>query len=387
MIYIFNAFGRKVPMKKLTDLFKPERAYAWAKQTHIDITENALALIEKEKKQKLISVIKPYREQFIKGSTDPDREGDIDKGSGSHYYSATSSKFKANKKIGGYYPNRLGNVSKSARTMLEDSYSCALNLYKNGRPAEAVYYLGRAAHFIEDMSNPVHTASMKFEDKANNPHKAFEKHAVNIAKRYTADSFDKRLVKSYSGDSFENAANKLSEAANKYASSLTGLDPKAFEEAVKATAPLGVQNVVALINRFADDCAKDNANFLIDGMNCIIRCEGSGLVFTQGTKGVLLEQQDRTKPQKMTLILSDSGSFAIRVPDGQFLSGNLKALDTVLGDAQGEQFRFTALGKNRFRISSEVTRFEKVLACTRSGSLVLTDYDPEDENQVWIINK
>lgn len=376
-------------MKNILALLRPERAHAWAKQTHLDITENALALIESEKKQKLIALTKPYKDKILKGSTDPDREGDIDKGPGTHYYSSASPKGKAFGKTEGYYPNRLGNVAKSARTMLEDNYTCAVNLYKNGREAEGLYYLGRAIHFLEDMSNPAHTASMKFEDKATNPHKAFEKHAVNIAKRYTAQQFDKRLIKTFSGDSFENAANKLSETANKFAPSITGLDPKAFEEAVKNMVPVAVQNVVALINRFCDDCAKDNANYLIDGMSCHIRCEGTGLILTQETKGVTLDKLDpkREKPQKMTLILADSGTFAIRVPDGQFLSGNLKNLDTVLGEAQGEQFRFTALGKNRFRISPEVTRYEKVLACTKSGGLVLTELDPKDKNQVWIINK
>ncbi len=376
-------------MKEITAMFRPERAHAWSKQTHTDITENALALIESEKKQKLIALIKPYRDQFLKGSIDPDREGDIDKGTGSHYYSATNSKGKAFRQVNGYYPNRLGNFAKSARTMFEDNYTCALNLYRNGRQAEGIYYLGRAAHFLEDMSNPVHTASMKFEDKATNPHKAFEKHAVNIAKRYTATQFDKRLVKAFSGDSFETALNKLCETANKLSSTLTGLDPKAFEEAVKVTAPLAVQNVVALVNRFSDDISKDNANFLVDGISCHIRNEGTGLIITQGAKSVQPERldPDREKPQKMTLIMSGAGTFAIRVPDGQFLSGNLKALDTVLGDAQGEQLRFTALGKNRYRVSPEVSRFEKVLACTKSGSLVLTDYDPADKNQVWIINK
>ena len=154
-------------------------------------------------------------------------------------------------------------------------------------------------------------------------------------------------------------------------------------------APLAAQNVVALINRYYDDCTKDNANYLVDGMSCHIRCEGSGMIVTQGAKGITLDRldPDRKKPQKMTLILADSGTFAIRVPDGQFLSGNLKNLDTVLGEAQGEQFRFTALGKNRYRISPEASRFAKVLACTKSGSLTLADFDPKDKNQVWIINK
>lgn len=36
--------------------------------------------------------------------------------------------------------------------------------------------LGRAAHFISDMGCTVHVANMKYQDKANNVHYAFEKH-------------------------------------------------------------------------------------------------------------------------------------------------------------------------------------------------------------------
>lgn len=366
-------------------ILRPRKAYAWTSETHTDITEKAFVLIEKEKKTKLLNFYSKYAEQLKKGCVDPDKKDDIDKGAGTHYYSCATAKGKALPSKGGYYQNRLGAYAKSARTMLEDNYSCALALYKNNKPEEAMYYLGRALHFVEDMSNPAHTANMKLEDKDNNPHKAFEKHAVTLAKKYDPHGFDKRLSKSYAADSFENAANKLAETANKHASAISQLDPKAFEAAVKELVPLAAQNAMALMMRFYDDCLNDNDNFLTDERSYMLRNEATGQFITVTPKGVVLDKLDRDKEQKLSLLLSESGSFAIKTEDGSFVSKKIKALDKPSDDNTGAQFRFTALGKNRYRISAEASGFGKFLSANRSGALALSDLDPSDRAQVWII--
>lgn len=366
-------------------ILRPKKVFAWAGETHTDITENALGLIEKEKKTKLFNFYSKYSDMLIKGSTDPDREGDIDRATGTHYYSCATFKGKKLPMSEGYYQNRLGDFAKSARTILEDNYSCALHLYKNDKPEQAVYYLGRAIHFLEDISNPVHTANMKYEDKSNNPHKTFEKHTVTLAKKYVPDSYDKRLTKLYSGETLESPLNKLSETANKYAASISQLDPKAFDNAAADLVPLAAQNVVALMMRFYEDCLKDNSNYIKSGKSYMLRNEGSGNVVTVTPKGLVLDRLDREKSQKIGLIISDGGSFALKAENGLFVSGNLKALDTVLGDAVGAQFRFTCVGKNKYRISAENTKYTKFLSTNRSGALMLTEFVPGDKNQIWIV--
>lgn len=366
-------------------LLRPRTAHAWAAQTHTDITENALALLEKENKSKLVSFYKSYSEQLKKGCTAPDNKGDIDKGTGTHYYSCATAKGKRLASKGGYYQNRLGDYAKSARTMLEDNYSCALHLYKNDMPEEAMYHLGRALHFLEDISNPAHTANMKYDIKDSNPHKAFEKHSEKLAKKYPPASFDKRLAKSYSGGSFENALNKLSEAANRYAADIATLDTARFDAAVKELASIAAQNAMALLGKFYDDCLNNNGDHLTDGRAYMFINEGSGQIVTVTAKGLALDRLDRERSQKLMLVLSKEGTFAVKAADDRFASDKFKALDKVKDGDTGAKFRFTALGRDRYRISSEASGFGKFLAANRSGSLVMTDLAPGDKSQIWIL--
>ena len=74
--------------------------------------------------------------------------------------------------------------------------------------------LGRAAHFISDIGCTVHVANMKYQDKANNVHYAFEKHVSTTCTRHTADSFDKRLLKYYGKDNFGEASNRIGGGEN-----------------------------------------------------------------------------------------------------------------------------------------------------------------------------
>lgn len=366
---------------------KPIKAEAWFSQTHTDITENALEMLEKENKTKLVTFYKDYKDQILKGALDPDKDGDVDKGAGAHYYSCATAKGKPLPQKGGYYQNRLGDFSKSARTMLEENYTCALNLYKNNKIAEAMYALGRAAHFIEDISCPVHTANIKYADKPGNVHNAFEKHANTISKRYYPERFDKRLIKAYSGDSFETAANKLSATSNKHAAPISNLDPIAFDNAVKSMVPTAIQNVMALLMKFYDDCKSDKGNYLLDGKAYTFKNEASGMLLTVTPKTLVLDKADKQKEQKITVVMSDSGTFALKAADGGYVSSTLKGYDYPKGDTLGAQFRAAALGKNRYRITTEGTSFAKVLSCTKSGGIAVSDFEPDNPLQVWILNK
>lgn len=366
---------------------RPIKAEAWFTQTHKDITENALELIEKENKKALSAFYAPYKEQLVKGSVDPDNSGDCDKGAGMHYYSCATEKGKALPQKAGYFRNRVGDYSKSARTMLEENYTCALNLYKNNKLPEAMYCLGRAAHFVEDIACPVHTANMRYLPKPGNPHNAFEKHANTISKKFMPERFDKRLLKTYLGDGFETAANKLAGISNKYAEPISKLDPIAFDNAVKGMVPVAVQNVMALMTKFYDDCKGENGNYIADGKLYTLRNEASGLLMTVTAKGIALEKADRSKEQRLAAVLSENGTFALRSADGGFVSASLKGFDYPKGDTPGAQFRAAALGKNRFRITTEGTQFAKVVACTKTGGLAVSDFVPGDKLQVWILNK
>ncbi|MCD8095860.1 MAG: zinc dependent phospholipase C family protein [Ruminococcus sp.] len=362
---------------------KPQRAYAWFSPTHKDITKRAIEMFESENKPRLAAFYKEYEDELLRGCVAPDNDGDYDKASGAHYYACANIKGKAVSGKGGYYPNRLGEYSKSARTMLEENYTCALSLYKNNRIDEAMYALGRAIHFVEDMSCPPHTSNIKYHDKPNNAHHAFENHAKTISGKFSPKRFDKRIQKLYSTDSFEEASQKLSSTSNKYASNISNLDPKAFNEAVENLVPFAAQHVFALMIKFYNDCKADNGNYLIDGKAYTIKNEATGEVMTVKEKEISLSKTDSKKEQKLTLELANDGTFSIKTKSGKVLSSKLKGFDS--GD-DVSTFRFASLGKNRYRITTDYTSFAKTMACGKGGSLVTADFTPDDKKQVWILN-
>ncbi|MBR1724911.1 MAG: zinc dependent phospholipase C family protein [Ruminococcus sp.] len=366
-------------------LLTPVRAHAWFSEAHKELTESALELLTKENKLKQAAFYKPYTKQLLKGCVDPDHDGDPDRGLGTHYYSCALPKGKPLPQKGGYYPNRLGDYARSARTSMEENYAAAVMLYKNDKPEQAMYALGRAAHFVEDIACPVHTASMQYKAKPNNPHYAFEKLANNVIGKHRPDRFDKRLLKSWSGVSFENPLNKLAAASNKHAGVIARLDPKAFENAVKEMAPVAAQNVMALLMRFYDDCRSDTGYMLTDGKRYLLKNEETGLVITVTAKGLTLVPADREKEQRLTFEQSELGSFALKTAGGGYVKGDLKGYEYPKNGTEASQFRFAPLGSGRWRVTTKTSGYSKVLACGRSGALAVSDFVPGSKSMVWVI--
>ncbi|MBR4555573.1 MAG: phospholipase [Ruminococcus sp.] len=362
------------------------KAEAWFTATHEDITSKAIALLEKEGKAKQVQFFKPYRQEIMAGCTEPDTDGDIDKGEGMHYYSISTPKCKELPQTAGYYRNRSGKFSKSARTMMEENYTSALCLYKSGRPEEAMHVLARAAHFIEDMCCTVHVSNVEYIDKPTNLHNAYEKNINNTFSKYTADRFDKRLLKSYEGDTFENASNKLIKAAARFLPKIAELDPLAFAEAAGTTLPMAQQNVMALMLRFYDDCQAERDNYITDGKKYTFKNEKCGLVMTVTDKGVILDKPDKQKEQKLTAVIQHHGAFGFKAEDTGYLNEKCKGFDYLKRDAVPALFRLAALGKKRFRIMAGGTRFEKAVGITKSGLITLIDFDPADKGQIWVLS-
>ncbi len=366
--------------------FGGKKADAWFNTTHEYITENALELLKKEGKTKIYKFYEPYTRDLILGSIQPDKVYDIDYGTGTHYYSCVNNKCKPVKDKNGYYANRLGKYSKSARTMLEENYTSALSLYKSGKKQEAINVLGRAIHFVSDLSCTAHTANMRYLDKPTNVHYTYEKHANTLCRQYTADKYDKRLNKAYDSDSFENAVHKLISNTSRYASSLARLDPTSFDAASRATIPLAQQNAAALLFKFYQECSADKGNFLLDNKAYTIRNEFSGQVITVTDKDLELNAINKELEQKLILKIGENGAFGLRTKDGKFVNETCKGYTELENDETPALFRFAALGKRRFRITVGATGFEKVLGCSKIGSLTITDFIPGDNSQIWIIN-
>ncbi|MGN0594894.1 MAG: hypothetical protein ACI4I6_07025 [Hominimerdicola sp.] len=133
-------------------LFGVKKVSAWSGVIHEDIVNKSLALLEKENKCKTVAFYKGYTAELLKGCTQPDGRGDVDKGGGFHYYSCINPDVKQLADAGGYYRNSVGEISRSARTLMEENYTGVVSLYKSGDRINAMRVFGRAVHFLSDMA-------------------------------------------------------------------------------------------------------------------------------------------------------------------------------------------------------------------------------------------
>ena len=363
-----------------------KKAYAWSGDVHKDIIVTALELMESEKKARPAAFYKNYRDQLLEGCVAPDREGDIDKGPGLHYYSCLNPKGKELSDYKGYYRNRLGDISPSLRTLCRANYTAAVSLYKSGRQAQAMVCLGRAIHFLSDMGCNPHVCNIKLQDKAENLHYAFERHINTTYTRHRAKSFDKRLPKYYEKADPGEAFNKLTQYAAKFLDTISHLDPRAFDDAAGNTLPMTQQNVMALLLRFYDDCQGDKGNFVIDSRLYTFKNEATGLIITIGEKAPTLEKPDKEKEQKLKVTLTDQGTFGIRAADSSCVNSTFKGYDYLKMDGKPAQFRLEALGNKRFIIRTEESGYVKVICNSKGGKIGTAEYEPEDSLQIWVLN-
>lgn len=364
---------------------KPIKAHAWFSQTHKNITQSAFDLLKKEKKAKICAFYEPQLELLMTACAAPDEAGDIDKAPGTHYYSCADVKGKKLPIKGGYYKNRLGDFSKSARTSLEDNYTSAVSLYKSGLINEAFTAFGRALHFAEDISCPVHTANMKYLESPKNAHYSFEKFANTISSKYSPEQLDKRIVNSFSSESFENALNKLCEGTNKYASMVAGLDPAAFTKTVSETVPGGVMAAAAMMIRFYNDCRDDNKNYILSNNAYSFKNMLTGEYLIMTDKGIELKSGVVGAQKKLTVTLDKSGAFSLKGGNERYLLSNLKSSEK---ENEKMLFRAACVKKNTFRLSLGHTFYEKVLGLKKgSSALTVCAFDPEDTAQLWVIEK
>lgn len=357
--------------------------YAWSGDVHRHITAKALELLEKEKMLSPAEFYKNWRTQLLEGSVQPDRVGDIDKGSGMHYYSCKNADGRDLEKTNGFYRNRLGAFLPSARTLFRGNYTGAVSLYKSGSAQRAMICLGRAIHFVSDMGCTPHTANMKVGVKPSNVHHTFEKQAGS-RHSYTAGSFDVLLGKYYEkadpGEAFES----LIKYSAKFAESITSLDPKTLDDAVRQTIPLTVQHAAAVLVRFYEDCSADNGNFLLAEKQYRFTNEGTGLGLTTTPKGLTVRRPDKGEDRKLTVKLGELGTFGLRITDGGYVRSDLKGFERPKKDGRATQFRAEALGSHRFIITTEDSGYKRVLA-VKGGRLVSAAYMPEDPSMIWIV--
>ena len=77
----------------------------------------------------------------------------------------------------------------------------------------------------------------------------------------------------------------------------------------------------------------------------------------------------------------------MKIGDGGYVNASCKGYDYLKIDGKPVQFRVTALGKRRFRISTESTGYVKVLANSKGGKLSFADLEPETQLRSGYLTK
>lgn len=362
------------------------KCHAWEGETHVDIMQKALKLLEKEKKNKVAAFFKGYRKQLEDGCTAPDSGDDIDCGAGMHYYSCCDPHGKELAQTNGYYKDRLGRFLPSARTLFEQNYTSAVSLYRAGKKSEAMTCFARAAHFVSDMGCPVHVANIKCVERKSNIHYALEKHAKTTCTVYSAENFDRRLSKYYEKDTFQEALNKLVNYSAKFVQTVRSLDPLKLDDVESSTLIHTQQNVMALMVRFYNDCTTDNGNFISDSKVNAFKSVYSGLCLTATNKGLSLEEINKDLEQKLKVCWNDDGSFCLMTADGNLVAKNLKGYIKPDSDHEPAKFRAICTGKRQFVLTVGSKDYKMVLNCSNSGKLEITKFDPKHPTYNWVIN-
>lgn len=75
--------------------------------------------------------------------------------------------------------------------------------------------------------------------------------------------------------------------------------------------------------------------------------EASGELLTVTAKGIALEKADKDKEQKLNLIMSDNGTFALKAADGGYVSAKLKGFDYPKGRHRGSAVQSRGAGQEQ----------------------------------------
>lgn len=347
--------------------FHKIHAKAWFKKGHITIVEQAFEILKNDEKSRDIKLLEAFSDQIITGATIPDVKGDIDNGSGLHYYNSKNKFGFPIRLKDGYYPNRLGGYSKSAGTMLEENYYTALIFWQNGKYNTSAVLLGRAVHFLSDICCTPHTTARVCTGSPKNCHFAFETYANKLNGVFismTAKEFyNKFLALTPLG-----IADFLSQVSSSYFDKLISKKSENFAQIVVGTFPLAQTATAAFLNKFL---AESEHPPLID--------ENKTYTIKNCESGLFLHQNGSLDPQSESfkIAFNQNGTLSFKNSQGELLiiSGEISQFKLTLINDNIHAFRITA-GK-KFR--QNLCEFS-LLKTTKLGF-----YKPDSDLHLWRI--
>ncbi|KAH0787820.1 phospholipase [Histomonas meleagridis] len=223
-------------------------ALSWGAKSHRSLATHALAILKKDKS----SVYNFYHvdawSQLYTGCVDPDK---VEAASGTHYYV-----YDGKENTGQYYSNAKRHASdESARTLLDKHYANAVKSYKAGDVNNAFLEIGRACHYVGDISCPPHAAGIQYPVLSifTNYHKLFETYANSVMptdeSKYHATTA-KSYYGTFDGNKMGVTLNDLAKrAANQKDNVKTKTESK-WDQGIVATSKYGEIYTAVLLEKF-----------------------------------------------------------------------------------------------------------------------------------------
>lgn len=370
------------------------KAHAWGGDTHRYILAQALEILKTDGKDDIATAYTDQANEGVNASiyagiTDPD---EYEKIIGTHYYLVRG------KSKDGYYKNRNGNYSRSARTRFEEHYSEAINQYFNGHEDAALLSLGRGLHYIGDMGCPPHAAGVIALDSLTG-HTPFE-HYVNgnlpdISKTSASDLYTK-MQESDIGP----LLNKLGKVA---ASKVHKWDRYFFfwgiekKSNAKDTVSESAKYTAAILSKFYHDVNDANTQYVEDGASYRIKNRNSNQYLSVKEDKVQMESEGEIFVAKFNssnlqlgkFIYSGYFKFVLASDEKSALSikdGTLSIRTSM--NTLSQYFKIVCPQNNEVcRIMTASSEFAKVLSMQSAESVETDKFDPGDSLQEWIFEK
>lgn len=379
---------------------RPVTAYAWKGVAHADIFGKGLEILKNDCHNDAYEFYSRYHDVMTDSSMAPDRQGDMDKGSGYHYYNIKDVNGKEQRRsAAGYYRSGKNTMkapvySRSARSIFEDNYQLALSFFAMGGETNIVRsmeYVGRCVHMISDICCTPHTTDLTLTSKYSGKHKRYEDRANDVFAMFTASHCDKDIYDEYercetAGENF----NLIAEISASYydtvvhAELIYGLDA-----VIKQMLMLAQQHVAAFLLRFYNNIHSDTfiASAIVPTATYrLINAAHLGALICDKRypSGFGISSEEKNMDSSLVkLSVNQAGYYEISfIESGKHV--NLAKSKSQRDKSYGFKI---AKSVNGFRLLSSVSGYTKALAAGRSGGAGMAKYDPDSKAQHWILER
>lgn len=379
-----------VALSSVYTVIPHKKARAFFSSTHSAIFDNALEILKNDGKSEAYTFYLIHREKISYGVISPDFKGDRNKGSGKHYYSSVDKDGeKLEPSASGYYKNRLGNFSSSARTMLEENLTMSYIEARNDLLNLSLDSIGRCVHFISDLGCSVHTTNLISLPTRNNPHHQYEKYAEKHMDNHHSKSCPDELYEAYINNDIGTMLGILSNISSSFYSDVKACTPKTFGTVLDKMLPLTENHVAAFLNAYYVTC-EDKVNSALDlSKEYKIKSKQNGNVLTVASNSrVIFDKDNDLDTQKFKFVAKPDGSLRILNNHANIVSSGVFGFKCEKA-LSNNGFMLTKI-RDSYLISTSYSEFEKYISANKrliKSKVCEGTLNPDEDFQYFYIEE